>query len=409
MTRIAALIMAKNEEKSIGPTLESIVNVVDCLVFWDTGSTDGTLEKIVEFKQKYPQIPVYVNEGMFTDFATSRNESIAYAESITGLTHVLVLDAGDEIQSKVTRDQIKSVIEKKGRHKAFQVQKKWKHGNDFTTYMVPLLFCLHEGCKYVYPVHEYLEIPNDSHVSYSLDPTKFCVFQDRNLHGNSSPKRWKRDLQILLREHGNTPFDPRIQFYLAQTYKCLGDNLNSAKMYKQRYDNKTGFWEERFQAALCVGEIYQHEYGDENFMFTVFPWFMKALSVEMRVEPLLRITDFYIRQKKWDLAFMFVNQAVCLPETTSTLFVNRDDYDYKRYHLMGIVGYYACKIKEGKQGCIKAMEARHLDLDSLNLQFYERCQIQEAILPPKQTPKISITEAESIKEDVQGETEDPKQ
>lgn len=402
MTRIAALIMAKNEEKSIACTLNSIVNVVDSLVFWDTGSTDKTLEIVAQFHTDHREIDTYIGEGTFKDFAVSRNDSIAYAESIKGLTHVLILDAGDVVCSAVTKDQLKHLLEKNGHQKAFQVQKKWKHGHECTTYMIPLLFRLHEGCRYMYPVHEYLHIP-DASVVYALDPTKIHVFQDRNIHGNSSPKRWRRDLEILLKEHRKNPFDPRIQFYLAQTHKCLGDNANAAKMYKMRYDNRTGFWEERFQAALSVGEIYAQEFGDENFAFTVLPWYMKALTIEMRVEPLLRIAEFYIRMKFWHIAFMFLNEAISLPESKSTLFVNKHEYDYTRYHLMGIVGYYIGNYEVGKSACKIAVDFEHKEVDTFNLQFYEKCQVT-GTQDTNTTPKISQGKGiESIKEDVKKE------
>ena len=369
--RLAALIMARDEEESILATLRSVLKIVDVLVYFDTGSIDQTIALVKDFAATHAkEIEFRYGHSHFKDFATTRNESIKFAESFPAITHVLVLDAGDEVNSFVTKQQIYAVIERNDDQKAFTVQKKWKHGNDHTVFNLPLLFKLRVGCRYLYPVHEYLDVPGLESPLYSLDPSHFFVFQDRNVHGASSPNRWKRDLHILVAEHQKKPFDPRIQFYLAQTFKCLKDNTNAAKYYKLRFDNKTGFWEERFQSALSLGEIYSSDFYDENFSFNVLPWYMKALAIEMRVEPLLKIADHFIQTHNWPLAYMFVSHAVSLPETTSNLFVSKGDYSYMRYHKMGLVAYYVGQYEAGRDACLKAIEQHHHDIDVHNLKFY---------------------------------------
>ena len=146
----AAVIMAKNEEMSILSTLNSLVDKVDVLVFWDTGSTDKTLDIVEEWKRRNGSIDVFVGIGEFVDFSQARNDSLRFAESFKEISFVIILDAGDEIVSTITRDQLKSVI---ASHECvvYNIQKKWKHGSDFTTYMIPLIIRLHQGCKYLYP------------------------------------------------------------------------------------------------------------------------------------------------------------------------------------------------------------------------------------------------------------------
>jgi hypothetical protein len=346
--------------------------MVDDLGYYDTGSADRTLEAVVNWGQKNRQVDVHISEGPFVDFAVSRNESIKYAESFKNITHVIVLDAGDEIVTILTKESLKQILVTNPDTPAFQVTRKWKHGNDFTVFNLPLLFKLRIGCAYKYPVHEYLDIPgfDDSRDKSLIDPRKFVVFQDRNLYGASSPARWKRDLKILQAEHDKHPFDPRIIFYLAQTHRCLGDIHNAARLYRQRYDIRSGFWEERFNSALCLGEIFHELYKDDKYLFNVLPWFMKALSLEVRVEPLIHICDYYIRTKRWELAYMFIHMACALQMTQSCLFVRVDEYEYLRWHKMGLVAFYVGQYEKGKDACEKAIKARNLQLDSFNLQFY---------------------------------------
>ena len=48
---IAAILMVKNEEKNIEKTLKSVVGQVDCIVIYDTGSTDETVNIIKKFSE----------------------------------------------------------------------------------------------------------------------------------------------------------------------------------------------------------------------------------------------------------------------------------------------------------------------------------------------------------------------
>ena len=219
---------------------------------------------------------------------------------------------------------------------------------------------------------------------------EFLVYQDRNVHGGSSPGRWKRDLLILDREHTKNPFDARIQFYLAQTYRCMNNEVMAMRHYKQRYENHNGFWEERFQSALSIGEVFEKLYGDIRFVNTALPWYMNALSIEMRVEPLLKIAEYYIRTKQWSIAYMFVHTSISLPNSTSTLFVKQDDYDYTRYHKLGLVSYYVGEYDVGKEACMKAISKYGKDVDKNNFKFYTD-KMEEMSRPAvSSTPKISI-------------------
>ena len=54
------------------------------------------------------------------------------------------------------------------------------------------------------------------------------------------------------------------------------------------------------------------------------------------------------------------------------LFVDKHVYDYTRWHLLGIVGYYCGQYSAGKTGCLKAIECGlNAELDKKNLKFYE--------------------------------------
>ena len=103
---------------------------------------------------------------------------------------------------------------------------------------------------------------------------------------------------------------------------------------------------------------------------------MKAYEHTPRVEPLLKIGEYYKNKKNFILSFTFLDLACKLDfPTQCNLFVDKLSYEYKRWHELGIVAYYAKYYKEGKVACLKAIENGtklkiNTDIDKNNLKFY---------------------------------------
>jgi glycosyltransferase involved in cell wall biosynthesis len=70
--RLAISQIVKNESHVIERMLNSIKQIIDCAVFVDTGSTDGTQEVIKKWGENN-NIPVFVYERPFDNFENSRN------------------------------------------------------------------------------------------------------------------------------------------------------------------------------------------------------------------------------------------------------------------------------------------------------------------------------------------------
>ena len=146
-----------------------------------------------------------------------------------------------------------------------------------------------------------------------------------------------------------------------------------------------GFQEEKFHSLLRSGELTQklnHEWHD-SMMF-----YIKAFEHSHRAEPLLFIAIHYIQIKMWIMAFTFLKLACSIPyPKDAILFVNRHDYDYKRWHLMGIVAYYVGQFQDGKAACLIAIDyAKHdggvkvnSEIDKSNLKFYEDKEAEETM------------------------------
>ena len=105
MVKIWAQTLVKNEEKWLWYSVISIINHVDKILLWDTGSTDGTLKIIEELKKKYPGKIDFRQYGEVTSetFTKARQEMLEATDS----DWFIVVDA-DEVWWE---DSIKKVLD----------------------------------------------------------------------------------------------------------------------------------------------------------------------------------------------------------------------------------------------------------------------------------------------------------
>lgn len=352
--------MVKNEEDLIRVTLDTAKDF-PLTILYDTGSTDTTLSIV---RKEYPHVKVL--QGTFVDFATSRNEMLRRADEYMRANghlkgpynpYYLVLDAGDEVKlHRPLKDLALGAP-------AYLVPQVWE-STTVTRYFNIRLFKGCNGFKYRGKVHEYLETPHQ--VQDKLHDLE--IYQDRRRKGcESSNKRWTRDLQLLRDEVQQEPENARAWFYLAQTYECLGQQASALSTYKVR-SRMLGFYEERFMATLRVAMLHEKL---EHPWEKAFTWYMKAFNLIERVEPLVNIARHYLKLNQYSTSWWYINIACDLEyPKDNILFVDKDAYDYQRWHLMGIVAWYCTKLQQGETACQRAVRQKDLTVDKANLKFY---------------------------------------
>jgi len=387
---IALLMMVKNEHKRLHVSLNSVLGHVDSIVLYDTGSEDNTIEIASNFCEKN-NIPLRLKQGEFVDFSTSRNVSLDFADSFEDIDYILLLDSNDELRGgvamrKFCKEQINSP------NTGFLLCQEWWSGQ-YIKYFNLRMVKARQGWRYVGTVHEWMKntrFKTDEEENASEDkkirvPSEIVLYQDRTADDDKSFKRFERDKILLLKEHEDNPTDTRTLFYLAQTCSCLNQPIESFKFYSMRVELE-GFWEEKFQAYFRCGELSELLGND---WYESMKWYMKAYEFTPRVEPLLKMVEHY-RNKNWDFCYTFAVLACKLeyPEHC-ILFVDKQVYDYKRWHLLGIAGWYSGNYIDGKLGCKKAIECSNLQIDIDNLKFYEEKEMNDRkLLKDKLKSKI---------------------
>lgn len=374
---IGAVLMVKDEEKRICVTLNSVVNFVDCIIIYDTGSTDKTLDIINSFAEKH-KINTYIKKGTFTNFAISRNECLSFADTIP-VDYFLLLDSNDELRggkflTKLAKDY-KNEKEKTG----FLLCQQWYNGNSIDKYYNIRFIKSRSGWTYKGCVHEWISDTDSTVSKFPTDkfPDSICIYQDRIQDSCKSSKRFSKDRELLLEENLKNPKDPRTLFYLAQTCHCLKLYQEAYEYSKQRLELQ-GFTEERFHSYMRCGACAIHLDKDWSEGMS---WFLKAYEEFNRAEPLVKIAEYYSKKavlekekslNYWQCAYTFLCQASKLDyPSESVLFVDKYVYDYVRWHLLGIVAFYVGDYNLGKNACLKAISQNVFkEQDEKNLQFY---------------------------------------
>lgn len=390
---IGLLMMLKNEEQRLQVTLDSIKGLEHIIVF-DTGSTDSTIDILTKFS-KENDMQLHIKRGDFEDFATSRNISLKFAYKISrehNIDFLLLLDCNDVLQTPQTlKEYCKTQLETFDT--AFLLHQKWITGFDEHKQEIALdyfnvrLIKPNYDWYYKQSVHEYFH--NDLYEEANTAPhSSLIIFQDRTKDDNKTSKRVFRDIKFLLDEYSQNPHDTRVLYYLAQTYDCMEDKRNAYKYYSRRA-KLDGFLEEKFMSAYKCGLI-AHDILKK--WDDAISWFMRALEVFIRAEPLVMLAKCYLSKTKYVLAEMYSNTATLLPyPTDAILFVDTYCYDYSRYAVHCQSAYYCGKIYEGQKTAIKAYNYSKNARDKTNLDFYEKAVFVSENLPPKtKTPLVEI-------------------
>lgn len=366
---ISLLMMVKNEKKRIQVSMDSVTGHVDCFIIYDTRSTDNTVELITDHCEKH-KINLYMIQGEFTNFSESRNVLLDYADTV-GVDYLLLLDVNDELRGG---DDLKNFAKNqlKSEGTGFLTRQDWWSGQ-YDKYYNMRFVKANSGWRYRGSVHEWMKNTSvkegDKDPPVIRMPDEIILYQDRTKDDDKTGKRFSRDKILLLKDHKKDPSDPRTLFYLAQTCSCLQDNSDAFYYYKLR-SHLEGFQEEKFHSYLRCGDLSQalkHDWHDS------MGWYMKALEHSDRVEPLLKIADYYKNIKKWSISFTFLQMACMLQYPHHCiLFVDKHSYDYTRWHYMGIVAFYIKQYEIGRHACLKAIEiGLNSDLDKSNLKFYD--------------------------------------
>jgi len=287
--------------KNAGPLFENVLEAnkpnFDRWCMLDTGSTDGTQDVI---KRVLADKDGHLYEEPFVNFKVSRNRCLELAG--TSCKFLLTLDdtyivQGDlrgflaEVRSDQFSDSFSMLIK-----------------SDDSEYYSNRIIKSKSGLRYVYTIHEV--IPKENNVNVTIPVNRGILFDERSDYmENRTTTRKLFDLELLFKEYEDDPNDPRSLYYIAQTYGCMGDEVNKAKYLELRVNHPNeGYIQEKVDACFELARCYNFKLG--RSWETCEEWYNKAYELDPeRPDSLYFLGIHWYLEKNYKVAHEFFKKG----------------------------------------------------------------------------------------------------
>ena len=308
--------IVKNEGHIILETLATLCQQVS-FSYWvicDTGSSDDTREKIIQFFSER-QLPGELPERPWQNFAANRNEALRYCAGKAD--YVLIFDADDTIEGHLPLPEELNAD-------YYRLQMRSDGGS--TTYARPLLIKNQPGVRWRGVVHEFLDFPAGSQ-GVPL-PGDYHVISRRLGARSQDPEKYLKDAHLLERaiQKGEDPdLLPRYQFYCAQSYRDANRPTEALTWYLKRAENSAGWSEERYVSRLEAGYAYDQAKDPAQ---ALYQFQLGIAENPERAECWYQCARIHSWAGHPHLAYLFAKEAVTKELRTDFLFANQRIYRY---------------------------------------------------------------------------------
>lgn len=348
--------IVKNEAKIITRLFDSVKDIIDDYVIIDTGSTDNTKEVIKNYWNQY-NINGHIIDIPFKNFGYNRTQGLIKAKENSNSDFVLLLDA-DMIVKNINFDK-KELIGKR----AITLKQK----NRFIEYRNLRLVKRDLGATCVGVTHEYYDTKNAP-----MEKIDSLYIEDIG-DGGAKADKFERDIRLLKQGIIDEPNNARYYFYLAQSYKDIGDIDNAIENYK-KHISIPGWDEEVWYSHYMISRLYL----SKNMPNEAEHWAMKGFSFRpIRSEALYHLCVYFKNNKNYQKAYSYYKLAESLPyPKDDILFVEYKIYDHDLDFEYSIINYYLKHVdkREGIKACLdvlnSAIDDKSKDLTLKNMSFY---------------------------------------
>lgn len=239
---VGLAVMASDEELVIGRMLESVRGHVDFWTFADTGSTDSTMDVVLETMQGTPGAIVH---QPWVDYGANRTAVLRAAAEASGCDYTLHVDADDSMRFADSYDRPPSrepdawyIETEAGRFRHHRLH----------------LFRTDVPWEYYGKVHEFPRVENGA--AWTAELLEGPVYVQKWCEGKHSgrPGKFESDALVVEEEWRQTG-DPRWLFMLGQSWEEAGDIERACRAYERRARHSGGWQQERYVALLRMGKL----------------------------------------------------------------------------------------------------------------------------------------------------------
>lgn len=336
------MMIVKDEASIIRACLESARPFIDWWVISDTGSTDGTQEII---SSVLAGIPGDLVESPWVDFGHNRQVVLDLARASPHRSlgdYACWIDADQQfthtsaVHQRLTADGHTLTVSGAG-----------------ATYSRLAIIALDQPWRWRGVLHEHLELAGA--VTTHLDEPR--VHDDHNGARSRDPHTYRKDAALLETALLEDPGNPRLQFYLAQSWKDAGEPHRALTAYQARVANPAGWDQETWYARLQVGSMLERTDAPPGLVIDAY---LDAYDHDTsRAEPLVELARFERGRERYESALLFARPATRLAHPPATaLFVDESCYTWRAWDEVAVSSYWAGRYDDGVLAASKALEAR---------------------------------------------------
>lgn len=335
--KIVLSMIVKNEAHVIERCLASMLPMIDTWCIVDTGSTDGTQEKIKKF---FAQVGIEgkIVQSTWKGFGDSRSEALAEARPLGDYTIMIDADEIMEYDSNFDAEAFKNSL-CADLYNVFAFYGGIK-------YHRPQLTSNKKNFYYRGVLHEYVDCHDKLETRDFVKGILNRPIQDGAR--SQIPEKYAKDAETF-EEALKGPVDEkdfnRYHFYLAQSYRDSQQWQKAHDAYLKRAE--LGGWnEEVFYSLFQAGrlkEILNHPIDDIIKVyfqaFQVNPWRAESLWAAARICRMVC---------RFDQAYIFAKQALKLRLPEGALFVSQPVYEWSVLDEFCIAAYWSGHYREAK-------------------------------------------------------------
>jgi glycosyltransferase involved in cell wall biosynthesis len=336
---ITLCMIVKNESHVIERCLASVLPVIDHWVIVDTGSTDGTQQKIKDFFDRNG-IDGELHEIPWKDFGYNRSEALRLAQA-TDTDYALMIDA-DEI---LVFDQGFDPIAFKNNLTADLYNIFAQFGQ--TRYHRPQLTSNKKRFYYRGILHEYVDCHDPIGTRDFARGFMNTPIQDGAR--SSDPKKYEKDAVRFEEALASGTVEEkdfnRYHFYLAQSYRDSQQWEKSLEAYLKRAD--LGGWnEEVFYSLYQAGRIM--EILDKPVDNIIQLYFKAYQIAPWRAESLWAAARLCRAFSRFDQGYRFAKQGLKIRYPEGALFVGQGIYEWALLDEFAIAAYWTGNYREAR-------------------------------------------------------------
>jgi tetratricopeptide (TPR) repeat protein len=325
MASVCLCLIVRDEAGVVENCIDSVKDRIDYWVICDTGSRDGTPEIV---QQRLAGIAGELHHDRWRDFG--HNRTLLMRRARDRADYLLLMDADWTLEAAenafdgLTADSY--LVTHAGA----------------TEYKNKLLVKGDLDWRYEGVVHEYIT-SDQERTCESLAGVRV------HMHGAGGERtgRWERDRELLTAQIKRNPQDARSVFYLAQTYRDLGQREQAAETYERRAE--MGGWDEEvycalMQAGVLYAELDQWPRGLELLI--------RAFEHRpARLEALYELTSRLRLRGHSESAYLFATRGLKREMPPDLLFVQPWIYRWGMLFEFSISAYWAGHSRQALDAC----------------------------------------------------------